>query len=398
MLTTLLGVTSYACCLSQAKYGQYPLFWQDLKTWAPYRKVLKEYIRVTDSGKNPANGESTESEVDLPEQQQQPPAASATTTESTAASTAAEDEQNPAKRRRKSRWGAEVVPAADDIATAASAADANGVKKKKSRWAPAGAAPAISAATLMASQKQQQSLLLRTQLEAINQKLTTVTVDAARLEKDPNRSPSPPPQYDANGKRTNTREVRMRAALEKSRQTVIEELVKVNPLFRPPADYMRQKLHRKIYIPIKEFPQYNFIGLIIGPRGNTQKRMEKESNCKIAIRGKGSVKEGSKGKKMNADENDDLHVLITGEREEDLDRAAKEVQSLLVPVDDQKNSHKQKQLRELALINGTLRDDDFCHICGEKGHRQWECPNRERTYLLVHLIWTTMVGCGGLTF
>lgn len=278
------------------------------------------------------------------------------------------------------------------------AADTNGVKKKKSRWAPAGATPAISAATLMASQKQQQSLLLRTQLEAINQKLATVTADAARLEKDPNRSPSPPPQYDANGKRTNTREVRMRAALEKSRQTVIEELVKVNPLFRPPADYMRQKLHRKIYIPIKEFPQYNFIGLIIGPRGNTQKRMEKESNCKIAIRGKGSVKEGSKGKKMNADENDDLHVLITGEREEDLDRAAKEVQSLLVPVDDQKNSHKQKQLRELALINGTLRDDDFCHICGEKGHRQWECPNRERTYLFVHLIWTRMVGCGGLTF
>lgn len=331
--------------------------------------MLKEFIRVTDSGKNAASGKSTESEAEL--LHQQVPAAA----ESTAA-----DDENPAKRRRKSRWGAEVVVESDATATSTAAVDANGVKKKKSRWAPAGAAPAISAATLMVSQKQQQSLMLRTQLESINQKLTTVTTDAARLEKDPNRSPSPPPQYDANGKRTNTREVRMRAALEKSRQTVIEELVKVNPLFRPPADYMRQKLHRKIYIPIKDFPQYNFIGLIIGPRGNTQKRMEKESNCKIAIRGKGSVKEGSKGKKMNADENDDLHVLITGEREEDLDRAAKEVQSLLVPVDDQKNSHKQKQLRELALINGTLRDDDFCHICGEKGHRQWECPNRERTY------------------
>lgn len=33
--------------------------------------------------------------------------------------------------------------------------------------------------------------------------------------------------------------------------------------------------------PQKEFPHYNFIGLIIGPRGNTQKRMEKETNTKV---------------------------------------------------------------------------------------------------------------------
>jgi len=47
----------------------------------------------------------------------------------------------------------------------------------------------------------------------------------------------------------------------------------------------------KIYIPINEYPGYNFIGLIIGPRGNTQKRMQSETNTKIAIRGRGSMKE-----------------------------------------------------------------------------------------------------------
>lgn len=41
-----------------------------------------------------------------------------------------------------------------------------------------------------------------------------------------------------------------------------------------------------MYIPQDSFPTYNFIGLIIGPRGNTQKRMQKETNTKIAIRGK----------------------------------------------------------------------------------------------------------------
>jgi hypothetical protein len=40
-----------------------------------------------------------------------------------------------------------------------------------------------------------------------------------------------------------------------------------------------------VYIPQDAFPTYNFIGLIIGPRGNTQKRMQKETNTKIAIRG-----------------------------------------------------------------------------------------------------------------
>ncbi|GLD92998.1 hypothetical protein PINS_up001590 [Pythium insidiosum] len=361
------------------KYGQYPLFWQDLKTWAPYREVLKHFLRETEGGggsdkSSKAAAESdtaTTSSASSSQSQASNTTSASTATAQTSDASATEDGQP--KRRKKSRWG--------DAAPEETAAEGER-RRKKSRWAPA--PPAANLATLM-NPMQGQALVLRAKLDTINQKLQTVAIDAARIEKDPNRSPSPPPQYDANGKRTNTREVRMRAALERERQDVIAEMVKVNPLYRPPADFLRQKLSRKIYIPIKEYPGYNFIGLIIGPRGNTQKRMEKETNCKIAIRGKGSVKEGSKGKKVHSDENDDLHVLITGEREEDLERAAKEVQSLLVPVDDMKNEHKQKQLRELALINGTLRDDDFCHLCGEKGHRQWECPNRERSFKPVNV-------------
>ncbi|KAE9039810.1 hypothetical protein PR001_g5247 [Phytophthora rubi] len=352
----------------EAKYGAFPLFWQELKTWEPYREVLKAYIKFTEHGDDADNKEKAEETAGGGEKVKEN-----ADNEKRDAPEAAEEQP---KKRRKSRWGDPVEPAADG----------NGEKKrKKSRWAPAPSA--ASTMTGLLTQKQQQTVMLRAQLDNINQKIKTVVMDAALIEKDPNRSPSPPPQYDSNGKRTNTREVRMKAALEKRRRETIEQLVKVNPLFRPPADYTRQKLHRKIYIPIKEFPSYNFIGLIIGPRGNTQKRMERETNCKIAIRGKGSVKEGSKGKKANGDENDDLHVLVTGDREEDVDKAAKEVQSLLVPVDDTKNSHKQKQLRELALINGTLRDDDYCHICGEKGHRQWECPNRDaqRTFKAVNV-------------
>nr|CCA15601.1 branchpointbridging protein putative [Albugo laibachii Nc14]CCA16339.1 branchpointbridging protein putative [Albugo laibachii Nc14] len=331
------------------KYGEYPVFWQELKEWKPYRDVLKAYLKVTEGGN------SRTSDLKVEEQD-----SSKVTSENTST-------QEASRRRRKSRWGDPI----DESGTTGEE-----TKRKKSRWAPTGVNLGLAALNNNAHE----TIKLRAKLDLINQKLTTVAIDAVILEKDPNRSPSPPPQYDSNGKRVNTREVRMRESLERARQVVVEELVRINPLFKPPADYMRQKLNRKIYIPIKQFPNYNFIGLIIGPRGNTQKRMERETNCKIAIRGRGSIKEGSKGKKLNADDNDDLHVLITGDRDDELDRAAREIQSLLVPVDDTKNSHKQKQLRELALINGTLRDDDFCHICGEKGHRQWECPNREQTF------------------
>jgi len=73
-----------------------------------------------------------------------------------------------------------------------------------------------------------------------------------------------------------------------------------------------------MFIPQKEYPTYNFIGLVIGPRGNTQKRLEKETNCKISIRGKGSLKDGSKGRTKQPDEDLELHVHIAGETEADV--------------------------------------------------------------------------------
>ncbi len=62
-------------------------------------------------------------------------------------------------------------------------------------------------------------------------------------------------------------------------------------------------------------------GLIIGPRGATQKEMERTTNTKISIRGKGSVKEGARSAASKGpadDDNDELHVYVCGEREEDV--------------------------------------------------------------------------------
>lgn len=49
--------------------------------------------------------------------------------------------------------------------------------------------------------------------------------------------------------------------------------------------------------------------------------MQRETNCKIAIRGRGSVKEGiSKDPKYDYGEDEELHVLITGETQDDVSR------------------------------------------------------------------------------
>ena len=49
-------------------------------------------------------------------------------------------------------------------------------------------------------------------------------------------------------------------------QAVITELIKKNPNYKPPSDYRPEKKYRRLRIPQDEHPQYNFIGLIIGPR------------------------------------------------------------------------------------------------------------------------------------
>ena len=61
-------------------------------------------------------------------------------------------------------------------------------------------------------------------------------------------------------------------------------------------------------------------------------------------------------------------------------QAGEMVEALLNPEDMKVSQHKEKQMYELACINGTLKTDDFCHICGDKGHKQYECPTRMNTF------------------
>ncbi len=184
--------------------------------------------------------------------------------------------------------------------------------------------------------------------------------------------------YGTDGKRKNTRAVRWRQRYTTERQDILEKLMNLNPATRQSGLFKRKRT-KKIRIPIEQHPQYNFIGLIIGPRGKTQKELETKTGCKIAIRGRGSVKEGARGRrdgKVMESDDEPLHVVITGDDQRSVDAATDMIEQMLVVIDDEKNVHKQQQLRELALLNGTLKEEEFCSICAEKGHRAFECPRK----------------------
>ena len=86
----------------------------------------------------------------------------------------------------------------------------------------------------------------------------------------------------------------------------------INPHFMPPADYKppMTRVQERVLIPQDEHPGVNFVGLLIGPRGNTLKKIEKDHECKVMIRGKGSVKVQSYINRPLPGEDEPLHALI----------------------------------------------------------------------------------------
>lgn len=262
------------------------------------------------------------------------------------------------RKRRKSRWEPQAPAIVDGGAAAGGYAAAN---DHNALTLPGGLQ--IQLPTLLLGEKSAppgaspEVVAKFKELAEVNRRVLLGLPFDERSERS--RSPSPEPIYDANGVRTNTRDIIDKEKYAAKRGELIELLIEICPGFTPPPDFKPAKKTRKILIPVAEYPGYNFFGLIIGPRGNTQKKMQQETNTNIAIRGRGSVKPGGADPNKPYDPVDDepMHVLITGDTQRQVDAAAKMIEELLVPVDEDNNEHKKRQLKELAEINGTLRVD-----------------------------------------
>ena len=275
-------------------------------------------------------------------------------------------------------------------------------KKRSSRWTSEDSAKAFipGMPTIIPNnmtKEQEKAYLCQLRIEEISRMLRSNDIGMI----PENRSPSPEPQYDSMGKRTNTREVRQRLKLDAERHRLVNEMIeKYNPQYKPPIDYkaLPTKVIDKVFIPQEDYPEINFVGLLIGPRGTTLKMLEKDTNAKIIIRGKGSIKEGKIGRKDGQPlpgEDEPLHAYITGASYEIVAKACEKVREIVNQAIEQpggENDLRKTQLRELALLNGTLRENDslnklkiisqaqtivtntiICGICGGAGHITGDC-------------------------
>ncbi|KAL7667850.1 hypothetical protein ACOME3_008579 [Neoechinorhynchus agilis] len=215
------------------------------------------------------------------------------------------------------------------------------------------------------------------------------------ISKSTVRSPSPDPVYDLQGRRTNTRESRLKKRLEEERHVHVQRLLKLKPEYKPPIDYkpVVPKYVEKIPIPQTDYPEINFLGILIGPRGNSLKKLEQDSGAKIVIRGRGS----SKDIRITPEEGDCdvLHAQITGSSLEVVQLASAKIREVIrkgIEEPETLEERRKTQLRELAILNGTFRENEtldrlkllaeaesivtntiVCAICGAVGHVAADC-------------------------
>ncbi|KAK9702078.1 KH domain [Popillia japonica] len=120
------------------------------------------------------------------------------------------------------------------------------------------------------------------------------------------------------------------------------------------------KVSVKVLVPVREHPKFNFVGKLLGPKGNSMKRLQDETMCKMAVLGRGSMKDRQKEEELRqsldpkfAHLSDDLHVEISAlgppaEAHARVAFALAEVRKYLIP--DNNDNIRQEQMREMEIM------------------------------------------------
>lgn len=126
------------------------------------------------------------------------------------------------------------------------------------------------------------------------------------------------------------------------------------------ADVYKQKpmkVTQKVFVPIKQYPKFNFNGKILGPKGNSLRRLQEETMCRIGIKGRNSMRDSEKeeelrqsGDPRHAHLHKDLYVEIStvaipAEAYARMAYALAEIRKYLVP--DKNDEVSQGQLKEI---------------------------------------------------
>lgn len=289
------------------------------------------------------------------------------------------------RKQRKSRWDQKQAPKGGMLALPAPTNIKDNPQALALQAAQRNSLPTSIDASQM-TDTQQQIYVLQLQIHESTRNLARPDLGIPANPKD--RSPSPEPIYNSNGKRINTRLDRTRSKWINQRNSAITKLKELDPTYQPPTqyNYKNAKLEDKVMIPGDEHPEINFVGLLLGPRGNFLEQIMAETKCRIIIRGKGSLKNGMTGITKDGRKVDGLdeplHALITAATAEDVQKGVKKVREIVEmqiynPDCEQAVALRSKHMHELALLNGTLKEVDMkCLNCGRYGHKTWQCDER----------------------
>jgi len=123
-------------------------------------------------------------------------------------------------------------------------------------------------------------------------------------------------------------------------------------------------LTEKVMLPIEEFPKYNFVGKLLGPKGSTLKSLQTECKVRISIMGRGSSKERNKEEELlqTGDPQYDhlkesLHVVISArankiEAHRRLAAACRELNKFMGPINEELYQPQQHGMKPDSMGNG----------------------------------------------
>ncbi|XP_073963012.1 uncharacterized protein isoform X2 [Choristoneura fumiferana] len=120
------------------------------------------------------------------------------------------------------------------------------------------------------------------------------------------------------------------------------------------------KLCVRVAVPVRDHPKFNFVGKLLGPKGNSLKRLQEDTLCKMAVLGRGSMKDRQKEEELRVSGDpkfshlaDDLHVEVSAfatpaEAHARVAYALAELRRFLVP--DYNDDIRQEQMLEMQLL------------------------------------------------
>ncbi|XP_018785932.1 PREDICTED: KH domain-containing, RNA-binding, signal transduction-associated protein 2 [Bactrocera latifrons] len=149
----------------------------------------------------------------------------------------------------------------------------------------------------------------------------------------------------------------------------VQSMGRIPPREQKYADIYREKplrVSQKVLVPIREHPKFNFVGKLLGPKGNSLRRLQEETLCKMTVLGRNSMRDRAKEEELRSSKdpkyahlNSDLHVEIStiappAEAYARIAYAMAELRKYLIP--DSNDVIRQEQLREL-MDNTGISDD-----------------------------------------